>query len=208
MSIFLSQIAILLQSGDEEDTFWTQMLVLVVLGALVGLGYLIKTRPGRHKDQRQYRFAGTHYAGGQLHRQISRLKDSTNKYLSSLAKTAKQTFTSEENISARGTADATERERLKRPFGRDTEKNLTGGMELLEPDFLLSVVENTNGDSEKDVIMRRLSFNELLRRKKLDEVSSNALKVYTIDEGNLYGKEIQCGAMKELSQRTASRSKT
>ncbi len=201
MSIFLSQIAILLQSSGEEDTFWTQMLVLVVLGALVGLGYLIKTRPGRHKNQRQYRPAGTHYAGGQLHRQIRHLKDSTNKYLSSLAKTAKQTFTAEENAPASRTVAPAEK--LKRPL--DADKDLTGGMELLEPDFLLSVVENTSGDSEKDVIMRRLSFNELLRRKKLDEVSSNALKVYTIDEGNLYGKEIQCRAMKELSQRTITR---
>ena len=183
------------------------MLVLVVLGALVGLGYLIKTRAGSYKDRRQYHLAGTHPTGGQLRWQIKHLKGLTNKYIGFLAKTAKQKFVAEENISAFGTADAADQERLKRPFGKEAEKDLTGGMELLEPDFLLSVVENTNGDDKKDVMMRKLSFNELLRRRKLDEVSSNALKVYTIDEGNLYGKEIRCGAMKELSQRTTSSSK-
>ena len=42
--------------------------------------------------------------------------------------------------------------------------NLHTGMELLEMDFLLGVVENTDGSDENDVQMRRLVFNELLRR--------------------------------------------
>lgn len=83
------------------------------------------------------------------------------------------------------------------------ERNLGGGMEMLEMDFLLGVVENTGGADKNDVMMRKLVFNELLRREQLDAIDSNALKVYAIDDGGLYGKDIQCEAMKKLTERTA-----
>ena len=86
-----------------------------------------------------------------------------------------------------------------------TEKNrdLQGGMELLEVDFLLSVVENTKGNAQNDVTMRKLNFNEVLRREKQNQIDSNALAVYAVNAGNLYGKDIQCEATKELARRTA-----
>jgi len=86
-------------------------------------------------------------------------------------------------------------------------KDLHSGMELLELDFLLSIVENTKGNDDNDVTMRKLNFNELLRRDQLNEADSNALRVYAINEGKLYGKDIQCEAMKELTTRTAHKSK-
>jgi hypothetical protein len=83
------------------------------------------------------------------------------------------------------------------------EKDLQSGMELLGEDFLLSIVEKTNGDDdEKDVTMRKLNFKELARRSKLNQADSNALKVYAINKGNLYGKDIQCEAIKALAERT------
>ncbi len=85
--------------------------------------------------------------------------------------------------------------------GKD--RDLRGGMELLELDFLLSIVENTEGNDVNDVTMRKLNFNELLRRGKQDQIDSNALKVYAVNAGNLYGKDIQCAATKELAKRTA-----
>ncbi len=88
------------------------------------------------------------------------------------------------------------------------EKDLHSGMELLELNFLLSVVENTNGDDdEKDVAIRKLNFKELLRRGKLNQADSNALKTYAINKGNLYGKDIQCEAIKRLAERTAKGNK-
>ena len=87
------------------------------------------------------------------------------------------------------------------------ERNLGGGMEMLELDFLLSVVEKTGGDDKNDVMMRKLNFNELLRRGKQNQIDSGALKVYAVDSGNLYGKDIQCEAMKELTKRTAHKSR-
>jgi hypothetical protein len=86
--------------------------------------------------------------------------------------------------------------------GPGADRDLGGGMEMLEMDFLLSVVENTKGEDKNDVTMRKLVFNELLRREQLDAIDSNALKVYTVDESRLYGKDIQCEAMKKLAERT------
>ncbi len=88
-----------------------------------------------------------------------------------------------------------------------TDRDLGSGMEMLEPDFLLSVVEHTKGDDKNDVAMRKLVFNELIRREQVDTIDSSALKVYTIDERNLYGKDIQCEAMKKLTDRTPRKSK-
>jgi hypothetical protein len=87
---------------------------------------------------------------------------------------------------------------------RKREKDLHSGMELLELNFLLSIVENINGgDDEKDVIIRKFNFKELLRRGKLNQADSKALRKYAINKGNLYGKDIQCEAMKNLAERTA-----
>lgn len=87
------------------------------------------------------------------------------------------------------------------------ERDLAGGIEMLELDFLLGVIEKTKGDNKNDVMMRKLGFNELLRRQQQNQIDSNALTVYAVDEGNLYGKDIQCEAMKELTKRTTHKSK-
>ncbi|MHC4395081.1 MAG: hypothetical protein ACYS1A_05445 [Planctomycetota bacterium] len=84
----------------------------------------------------------------------------------------------------------------------ERDADLNSGMELLEIDFLLGIIENTKGDDKNDVTMRKLNFNELLRRDKQDQIDSSALKVYALNLGNLYGKDIQCAAMKELTKRT------
>ena len=86
--------------------------------------------------------------------------------------------------------------------GPGKDRDLGSGMEMLDMDFLLNVVEHIKGDDKNDVTMRKLVFNELLRREQLEAVDSNSLKIYTIDEDNLYGKEIQCAAMRKLTERT------
>ncbi len=85
-------------------------------------------------------------------------------------------------------------------------RNLAGGMDLLEMDFLLGVIEATDGEDKNDVAMRRLTFNEVLRRNQQSEIDSSSLAVYSVDEKNLYGKDIQCAAMKELTRRTEQKS--
>jgi hypothetical protein len=85
---------------------------------------------------------------------------------------------------------------------RAKERDSANGMELLEVDFLVSTVENTKGDDKNDVTMRKLTFGELVRREQLDTVDSSALKIYAMNESNLYGRDIQYQAMKELAERT------
>jgi len=83
-----------------------------------------------------------------------------------------------------------------------SQRNLAGGMDLLELDFLLGVIENIDGEDKNDVAMRKLTFSETLRRNQQSEIDSASLAVYSVDEKGLYGKDIQCAAMKELTRRT------
>jgi hypothetical protein len=85
-------------------------------------------------------------------------------------------------------------------------RNLAGGMDLLELEFLLGVIENIDGEDRNDVAMRKLTFNEVLRRNQQNEIDSASLSVYAVDEKSLYGKDIQCAAMKELTRRTDQKS--
>lgn len=109
--------------------------------------------------------------------------------------------------SGKALSDIPSGESMKSSFSRRGEKDLAGGMEMLDLDFLLSIVESTEGNEKNDVAMRRLTFDELLRREQQDTIDSNALKVYAINEGELYGKVIQCEAMKVLTERTARKNK-
>jgi len=67
---------------------------------------------------------------------------------------------------------------------------------------LLGVIENIDGEDKNDVAMRKLTFSETLRRNQQSEIDSASLAVYSVDEKGLYGKDIQCAAMKELTRRT------
>jgi hypothetical protein len=86
--------------------------------------------------------------------------------------------------------------RVKR--NRDTQT----GMEILDLDFLLSVIENTDATTENDITMRRLGFNELIRTNRVNEIDSASLKVYAMDEHGWFSKDIQCESFKELTNRT------
>ncbi len=85
-------------------------------------------------------------------------------------------------------------------------RDFSSGMDLLEMDFLLSVVENTAGENEFDIKMRQMCFKELLRRESRHDIGSAAMKVYATT-GQTYGKDIQCEAMLELMLRTTQNSK-
>jgi hypothetical protein len=108
-------------------------------------------------------------------------------------------------MNAPGKSPFSDSEHLRRDSNRN--KDLAGGMELLDLDFLLSIVENTDGSDKNDVSMRKFTFDELIRRQQQDTIDSNALKVYAVNDGNLYGKVIQCEAMKVLTERTTRKGK-
>ena len=191
---------------DGEDTFWIKMLVLVVLGAVVGIVSLIKTRANRFKTQKQYWPEGAGRPHSRRGRQIEAVKELKDKCLGIFLKTAQPKTITERPMFDFEAADIAGQGKQKNEIDKAGKKDLASGMEILELDFLLSIVENTKGNNKKDVMMRKLVFNELIRREQLDAVDSDALNVYTLNKGKLYNKDVQCGAMKELAERTKPRS--
>ncbi len=103
----------------------------------------------------------------------------------------------------RRAGDPRRTEKLRSEPVRRRSRDLQSGMELLGLDFLLSIVEDTAGNEDLDVTMRRLNFKELIRTDQLHAVDSNALKVYALNADGHYDKTIQCEAIKELTARTA-----
>ena len=161
-----------------------QMLVLVILASLIGLAGIIKTGANRSSGRKQN------------YKALKRLKD---KCLGIFSKAVQPEHIIEERLFGfDGQTITGGAEPKDKSAG---EKDLAGGMEMLEVDFLLGIVENTRSNDKNDVTMRELAFGELLRRGQLKSADSNALKVYAINKGNLYDKNIQCEAMKELTAR-------
>lgn len=160
-----------------------QMLVLVILTVFLGIFSLVKAKANKFKE-----------LGHKLGHKRPRF----------FSKAAQSKTIIEQPVLDFNTPDTAGQVKSKKELAREREKDLHSGMELLELSFLLRIVENTNGVDEKDVIIRKLNFKELLRRGKLNEANSNALKIYAINKGNLYGKDIQCEAMKNLAERTAN----
>ena len=78
-----------------------------------------------------------------------------------------------------------------------------GGMEMLDTDFILDVIENLQETEQTDIAMRKIGFSEILRRGLESMIDSRALRVYAIDADLHYGRHIKCQAMQELARRTA-----
>jgi hypothetical protein len=201
----LAEIILAANNMDEEGTFLIQLLVLVVLGAIVAISSLIKTRAKRLKTQQRHRPADVIGATSQQKRRIEAFKRLKDKYVGIFAKTKQAKTPAKEpifNFQATGT---TLSEKQIKEIDKTKKRDISSGMEILELDFLLSIVEKTKGRNKKDVMMRKLVFNELIRRGQLNSVDSKVLNFYIINKGNIYDKHIQCEAMKALAQRTRSR---
>ena len=173
MNFSLIQAILAAGNSDGDSAFWTQMLVFVILAAAWGVYVLVKRKPDRSADDQENYVKGK--AAGTAGRRLEARLNTSEAILTSESKTG---------------------------LLHKKDRDVSAGMESLELDFLLSVVENTENDDEHDVIMRKLNFSELVRRCKLDRVDSNALKVYATDQFNLYGKHNQYEALKELTART------
>ena len=197
MNRSLAEIILAASNMDEEGSFWTRLLVLVVLGAIVGVVGLIKAKTKKFKAQKQHRPGGSGRPYSQGREQIRAVKD---KYVEFFLKTAQPKTNSQEllfDFESAGTAKSEEPQQ---------EKDLNSGMEILDLDFLVKIIQDTKGKNKKKVMMRQLVFNELVRREQLDLMSSKTLNFYTINKGNVYDKFIQCEAMAELAKRTKPRS--
>jgi len=215
MNAFFIQTILAAGNSDGQETFWIQILVLLLVAVAWGLYSLLKRKPGQLRGQSQKLTTRTSTGHLQSHRQlhlshkrITHLRNAVQKYAAkakdiplSIRKRAKE---SEPNLD---TAETAGREKLKKEATEVRQADLTSGMELLELDFLLSVVANTAGRDKNSVTMRKLAFNELVRRAELNHIRSGILKLYAINKGNLYDKNIQCEAISEMSRRTAEKTK-
>jgi len=205
MSHYLAQIILAASNSDGEDTFWTQMLVLVILAALFGIGSLVKTRSNKLKGVKQgYAVGGRRAHSWQRwpNKALTALKE---KSLGISLKTPQPKAVIQERTFDFDAAGATSHEKSK--ITSTQERDLHSGMEMLELDFLVGIVEKTASDDNNDVAMRKLSFNELLRREQLKGTSSKMLKDYALNKDNIYGKDIQCKAIKELAKRTGTKAR-
>jgi len=186
MDRFLIQAIPITGIGGQEDTFWIQILVFLLLGVSWGVYSLVKNKRNELKNQQEnlVEEASTHRTRNRWRLQLPRGP-----------------------ILGFDSPDTFGQEKAENGPAQKKSKDLHSGMELLESGFLLSIVNNTEDNDQNDLTMQKLNFNELLRRKKLNQVTSRALKVYAINQGNLYGKDIQCAAMRQLAERTTHRSK-
>jgi hypothetical protein len=203
MSHYLAQIIIVASNSEGEETFWTQMLVLVVLAVLFGIGSLVKTRSNKLRALKQGHIADEDDRHGWQrwpNKAFTALKE---KSIGIPLKTSQPKAISRKLTFDSNAVGATTREKME--ITRTEGKDLGSGMEVLELDFLVDIVENTESRDYNDVTMRKLSFNELLRRKQLKAADSKALRHYALNEDNIYGKDIQCEAIKELAKRTGTK---
>ena len=174
MSDFLTQTIFAAETSIWEDAFWMQIMVLVLVAAGWGLYNLIKTKPGRFEEQEQN------------HSKPAHIQNASAKAPQRPARNPVMTSPPPPDNKSPG----------------KSRKDLHSGMELLESDFLLTAVENAAKPCRRDITIRSLTFDELLRRDQLGRIDSNALRAYAVNKGNLYDKHIQCAAIKELSNRT------
>ncbi|MDD5327745.1 MAG: hypothetical protein PHY02_08030 [Phycisphaerae bacterium] len=184
MNVLLTQTILAAHGSDGDETIWVQILVLVIVAASFAIFSLVNAKAHKLKGHNQH--------PSQNHKHQIKPGFGAHR-LSFSAPAAGRSLDKRKPVS-----------KVFEGPGREREKDLHSGMELLGQDFLLKVIENANGDSdEKDVTMRKLNFKELSRRGKLDQIDSKALREYAVNKGNLYGKDIQFEAMKALAERTA-----
>ncbi|MHC4060044.1 MAG: hypothetical protein ACYSUC_00300 [Planctomycetota bacterium] len=199
----LVQIIVAASSSDGESTFWMQMLAMVVLAGLLGVGGLVKARAAKSRYGKPS-YPGSVHGPYFLRRwNVRPFKVMRDKYLAILSRAVQREPAVQEAVTGFEDTDIAGGEQQEKNSAK--ERDLAGGMELLDVDFLVGVVENTKANDRNDVMMRRLGFNELVRRERVSAVDSIKLKVYATDKRRVYGKDIQCEALKELAKRTGSR---
>ena len=185
----MSFATVYLAAGDSEEGFWVELLVIVILAAGAGVYSIAKTR------------AKWQVSGG-LQELYSRLSGAVK---SAVVRKPVGLIQS----GRPGTSGVTGHPDSIIPVASQTTRIITkgrdlrSGMELLASGFLAGVVERTGEVGRQDIEMRRLCFEELIRRGELAALSSDALKVYILDDNGHFGKSIRCDAMKELSTRTS-----
>lgn len=182
--------------SDSEDTVWVIVLVFAILGAGAAVWSFVKKRPqvlekeddfpyyppsgepGQRKLSWQPKAQMTISAGHSFFKTAPKAEHSRRQPIVASAVVV------EPKVASRNNAD------------------LKSGIELLERAFLLNLVSDTESDDDTDITMRKICFQELMRRGQLGHIDSGTLTAYSLNKNNLYGKEIQRAALQELALRT------
>lgn len=208
-----------LAASDGEEAIWAQMLVVVLLAAGGGIYAFIKTRPLSHKSRAGLaeanhnivnrgivevsRFIQT--VGRQIPTQRAGKNQAVNKtsqindYTPAVTRAAIQPDTRQNRKAVLDTQPD------KSPPLGTGKRDLEKGMELLDSGFLARVIEQAVDADGLKIEMQKMCFAELMRRRELAAISSEALRAYTLDKNNFYGKIIQRQAMEELFHRTGEK---
>ncbi len=199
-----------LAAGDGEETFWIQLLVMVILATGIGIfGIIKKHKIARHsKNVVSVRYnSATRLLSKMLNGLARRKSELRQALLPAIGRTRTKLVMIFNFVSSKvtGRDDLSEAKsgtaRPDSPVKRE-KRDFNAGMELLTREFLVEVVERTGTVEMQDVTMRNLCFTELVRRDELWAVSSDALKTYTLDREGAFNKSVRYQAMKELAGRT------
>jgi LPXTG-motif cell wall-anchored protein len=183
--MYIVQTMLASGTGDGNQTFWMVMLMIVLLSSGIGLWTLVRRKAGQTNSQDESSdYSVAFQTATRQHTKADFPQESFGNSAPEIARAAKLFNHPSKNPSRRKLAD------------------LESGLELLEQPFLAGVVSNTGSRSKLDIQMRKIAFMELARREKLGDIASKVLKVYAKNQENLFGKTIQCQAIRQLSVRT------
>lgn len=190
--------------SDSEDMVWITVLVFAIFGAGVAIWSFVKKKPRIFENEDDYSYYPQ--SSSPEHQKWSwQTKTKTTfpegnsffKTVPPIEHTAGQPVVVSQAALEPKVAHKPQRTQSSR-------KNayLKGGLELLETNFLLNIVNDTKPDDKTDATIRKICFQELMRREQLYHINSNSLKVYSLNKNKLYGKKIQCAALQQLALRT------
>ena len=176
-----------LAAGNSEETFWVQLLVVVILAAAIGIYTLAKSR-------------AKHIRRNTSDEIIETLIEPQNNGSSSALHLPRRRLEAKPDFQSSVLRPPSFVIRHSTPSQK--RRDTAGGMELLTGDFLAGVVEHIDSVDHPDIAMRSMCWKELARRGELGAVSSKALKKYILNEGGFFDKSIRREAMAQLAGRT------
>ena len=172
--------------GDSEGTFWIVILMIVLLSCGVGIWSVVKRRTGEKDWQMEEILYPSEIQGQNMEPK----------------KTVYEVISPEGNSVSVSAKDEHLQNNSSPERRQKKTADLEKGLELLELPFLINVVGNIEDGEKQDIEIRKIVFNELVRRGNLSRIEGNVLKIYAKNPKNLFGKSIQCQAIAELAGRT------
>jgi hypothetical protein len=201
MNFLIIQPLIAANKSNGEDSAWITILVLAILAAGVGVWTSFKKRAAKSKGmQSEQDYSDAQLESGKVLYQLNLQKknESRKKFYHDLLTAPQEPKPITEIVQSSASAIPKRAARKK--------IDSTSGIEIIETVFLINIIEDAGSSDSNDVSMRKFAFNELVRRGLLCKADGPTLRIYALNRNNLYGKTIQCEALKELAARTSHKS--